>query len=98
MQNNHVIYAPYVVVAGLILNLSGCNRSKADQQEATVQSISIDSTFEDVAIPEVVDNTSDVYFERAVSATSARTSSRAQRGKFLVSRPHKVLTSVRPMR
>ena len=68
MQNNHIIYAPYVVAAGLLLSLSGCNRSKADQQEAIAQSVSIDSTFEDVAIPEVVDNTSDVYFERAVSA------------------------------
>lgn len=77
MKNNLIIYAPSVLVAGLMLNLSGCSQSNADQTDTTAQSVTIDSTYEDVAIPEVLDNTSDVYFERAVSALRQHNNKRA---------------------
>ncbi|GAB2590888.1 hypothetical protein GCM10027190_44390 [Spirosoma areae] len=50
-----------------MLTLNGCNRSHADQHDDAVQSVAIDSAYEDVAIPEVLDNTSDIHFDRAVS-------------------------------
>lgn len=68
MQNNSIVYAACVLIAGLMFSLYGCNRSHDEQHlAATAQSITRDSAYEDVAIPEVLDNTSDIHFERAVS-------------------------------
>ncbi|WP_020607381.1 hypothetical protein [Spirosoma spitsbergense] len=78
MKSKSINYQSDVILAGLVLILSDCNRSKPEQHEPTAQLFSIDTTYEDVAIPEVIDNTSDVYFERTVVALRNRKNKQAE--------------------